>query len=42
MNRITPRPAMTPQHQADLRFVLGVLLALAVLAVFIFGIHISI
>lgn len=30
---------MNSQHQADLRFVLGVLLALAVLATFILGIH---
>ena len=42
MSQITSRSAMIPQRQADLRFVFGALLALAVLAVFIVGIHLSI
>ncbi len=33
--------AMNPQHQADLRFLLGVLLALAVLMAFVLGIRLG-
>ncbi len=32
-------PPMNPQHQADLRLIFRVLLALAVLAAFVLGIH---